>query len=93
MQQMIPVVLAVAGLGLLIGLAIRSGVQRGAQDGQRAQRLRTAQYCSLIVVAVLLIYDAIDTPRHRYFNIAVVAIMAAGVAFDWVRARRTRKRA
>jgi hypothetical protein len=32
--------------------------------------------------------DAINTKRHRYLDLAVVVIMAAGVAFDWVRARR-----
>jgi hypothetical protein len=36
----------------------------------------------LVLGAALLIFDAIGTPRHRYVNLAEVAIMVGGVAFD-----------
>jgi len=29
----------------------------------------------------ILIFDAIDTPKHRYINIAIVAIMVGAIAF------------
>jgi hypothetical protein len=38
----------------------------------------------------ILIFDAIDTPEHRYINIAIVAIMVGAIAFDWLRARPRR---
>ena len=34
--------------------------------------------------------EAFQAKRHRYINLGVVAIMIAGVAFDWIRARRRR---
>jgi hypothetical protein len=44
----------------------------------------------MVLGAALLLIDAIDTKRHRNINLGVVAIMIAGVAFDWIRARRRR---
>jgi hypothetical protein len=41
--------------------------------------------------AALLILDAIGTKRHRYLDLAVVAIVVAGVAFDLLRTRRRRR--
>ena len=43
-----------------------------------------------VLGATLLIIDAINTPRHVYVNLAAVAIMIGGVAFDWFRSRRRR---
>jgi hypothetical protein len=37
----------------------------------------------VVLGATLLIIDAINTPRHLYVNLAVVA-------FDWFRSRRRR---
>jgi hypothetical protein len=44
----------------------------------------------MVLGAALLLIDAIDTKRHRYVNLAVLAIMIGGVAFDWFRSRRRR---
>jgi hypothetical protein len=44
----------------------------------------------LVIVGAFLIFNAIDTTKYRYINIAIVAIMVGGVVFDWVRARRRR---
>jgi hypothetical protein len=44
----------------------------------------------VVLGAALLIIDAINTPRHRYVNLAVLAIMIGGLAFDWIRGRRRR---
>lgn len=46
----------------------------------------------VVLGATLLIIDAVDTKRHRYVILAVIAIMIGGVAFDWIRARRRRTR-
>jgi hypothetical protein len=46
----------------------------------------------MVLGAALLIIDAIDTKRHRYVDLAVVAIMVGGVAFDWLRSQRRRTR-
>jgi hypothetical protein len=46
----------------------------------------------MILVAAILIFDAIDTPHHRWFNIAVLALMAGGLGFDWLKRRRTMAR-
>jgi hypothetical protein len=43
-----------------------------------------------VLGATLLIIDAINTPRHVYVNLAAVAIVIGGVAFDWFRSRRRR---
>lgn len=41
----------------------------------------------LALAAVILVVDAITTPRHRLLDTAVLALMAADVAFDWIRGR------
>lgn len=33
----------------------------------------------LAIVATLLVFDAIDTSKHRYFNLAFVALMAGDI--------------
>jgi hypothetical protein len=38
----------------------------------------------------ILMFDAIDTPKHRYINIAIVAIMVWRDCLDWLRARPRR---
>lgn len=47
-------------------------------DGQSLRRQRIVQYCFLALVVALLIFDAIDTPMHRYINVAFATI-AVGV--------------
>jgi hypothetical protein len=81
-------------VGLVIGrIAIVKARQNAESPEQAARRVRTIQYSFLALGAALLIFGAIEEPKHRYFNLAVVVIMAAGVAFDWIRARRKRERA
>jgi hypothetical protein len=46
----------------------------------------------MVLGAALLTFDADETERHRYVNLAVVALMVGGVAFDWIRGRRRRTR-
>jgi ABC-type dipeptide/oligopeptide/nickel transport system permease subunit len=81
--------LAAAVAGLVIGLTAVGVAGRSAANPEQAARRRYGVLLAVMVLgAALLIIDAIDTPRHRYLNLAVVVIMVAGVAFDWVRTRR-----
>jgi len=83
--------LAAAVAGLVIGRTAVGAARRGAANPEQAVRRRYAVLLAFIVLgAALLIFDAVETERHRYVNLAVVAIMVGGVAFDWIRARRRR---
>jgi len=83
--------LAAAVAGLIIGRTAVGAAGRGAANPEQAARRRYAVLLAVMVLgAALLLIDAIDTKRHRYINLGVVAIMIAGVAVDWIRARRRR---
>jgi F0F1-type ATP synthase membrane subunit c/vacuolar-type H+-ATPase subunit K len=83
--------LAAAVIGLIIGRTAVAVARRRAANPEQAVRRRYAVMVGFMVLAgALLIFDAFDTKRHRYINLAVVAIMVGGVAFDWVRSRRRR---
>ena len=85
--------LAAAVAGLIIGRTAVGVAGRSAANPEQAARRRYAVLIAVMVLgATLLLIDAIDTPRHRYVNLAVVAIMIGGVAFDWFRSRRRRTR-
>jgi hypothetical protein len=75
--------------GLVSGRTAVGVAGRGAANPEQAARRRYAVLLAVLGTA-LLIFDAIDTKRHRYVNLAVVAIMIGGVAFDWLRSRRRR---
>ena len=90
---MIAVEIAVLAMGLAIGVGLMVAARRTAQGREQSvRRQRTIQGCLMILVAAILIFDAIDTPHHRWFNIAVLALMAGGVSFDWLKRRRTMAR-
>ena len=83
--------LAAAVAGLIIGRTAVGAAGRRAANPEQAARRRYAVLLAVVVLgATLLIIDAVDTKRHRYVNLAVIAIMIGGVAFDWIRARRRR---
>ena len=85
--------LAAAVAGLVIGRTAVGVAGRGAANPEQAARRRYGVLLAVMVLgAALLIIDAIDTKRHRYVNLAVVAIMVGGVAFDWLRSQRRRTR-
>jgi hypothetical protein len=69
---------------------IRSICKIWFERATSVRRQRIVQYCFIVLVGALLIFDAVETERHRYVNLAIVAIMVGGVAFDWIRARRRR---
>jgi hypothetical protein len=80
---------AAAVAGLIIGRTAVGAAGRGAANPEQAARRRYAVLLAVVVLgATLLIIDAINTPRHRYVNLVVLAIMVGGVAFDWIRARQ-----
>ena len=84
-----------AVVGLVGAYALVTAAQRRAATPKQAQRWRYAIiYSAMTLVGGLLIYNAIrtDTGVHRYLDLTVVAIMVAGVGFDWIRARRKRHR-
>jgi F0F1-type ATP synthase membrane subunit c/vacuolar-type H+-ATPase subunit K len=81
--------IAAAVAGLVIGRTAVAAAGRSAANPEQAARRRYAVLLAVMVLgAALLIIDAIDTKRHRYINLGVVAIMVGGVAFDWFRSRR-----
>jgi xanthine/uracil permease len=81
----------VAVIGVVIGRTVVTTAARKADNPEKAARRRYAVLLAFIILAAaLLIFDAVETPKHRYFNVAVVAIMIGGVAFDWFRSRRRR---
>ena len=83
--------LAAAVAGLIIGRTAVGAAGRSAANPEQAARRRYAVLLAVVVLgAALLIIDAINTPRHRYVNLAVIAIMIGGLAFDWIRGRRRR---
>jgi F0F1-type ATP synthase membrane subunit c/vacuolar-type H+-ATPase subunit K len=83
--------LAAAVAGLIIGRTAVGAAGRSAANPEQAARRRYAVLLAVVVLgAALLIIDAINTPRHRYVNLAVLAIMIGGLAFDWFRSRRRR---
>ena len=83
--------IAAAVAGLIIGRTAVGAAGRGAANPEQAARRRYAVLLAVVVLgAALLIIDAINTPRHRYVNLAVLAIMIGGLAFDWFRSRRRR---
>jgi len=85
--------LAAAVAGLIIGRTAVGVAGRSAANPEQAARRRYAVLLAVVVLgATLLIIDAIDTKRHRYVNLAVIAIMIGGVTFDWFRSRRRRTR-
>ena len=71
--------LAAAVIGLVIGRTAVGAARRYA-----------VLLAFMVLGAALLTFDAVETERHRYVNLAVIAIMIGGVAFDWIRARRRR---
>jgi F0F1-type ATP synthase membrane subunit c/vacuolar-type H+-ATPase subunit K len=83
--------IAAAVAGLIIGRTAVGAAGRGAANPEQAARRRYSVLLVFMVIgAALLIFDAVETERHRYVNLAVVAIMVGGVAFDWIRSRRRR---
>jgi MFS superfamily sulfate permease-like transporter len=71
--------IAAAVAGLLIGRTAVGAAGRGAANPKQAARRRYAVVLAVMALgAALLIIDAIETERHRYLNLAVVAIMVAG---------------
>jgi len=85
--------MAAAVAGLIIGRTAVGVAGRSAANPEQAARRRYAVLLAVVVLgATLLIIDAIDTKRHRYVNLAVIAIMIGGVTFDWFRSRRRRTR-
>jgi len=84
--------LVVVGFGLAIGAGSMFAARRSAHtDEQSVRRQRIVQYCFLALVLALLIYDAIDTPKHRYINLAIAAIAFGALVFDWLKGRRRRR--
>jgi hypothetical protein len=77
------IVVAAVAVGLIVGAGAMVIARRSAQTHDQAvRRQRMVQAVVLVMLAALLIFDAIDTERHRYFNFALVALMVGGVAFD-----------
>jgi hypothetical protein len=76
-------------VGVVIGAGSMLVARRTAATSEQAiRRQRIVLYSLLTAIAVLLAFDAVDTPRHRYLNIAILAFIPVALAFDWARARR-----
>jgi hypothetical protein len=72
--------IAVAAIGLVIGRSLQT----------RTANKQHFLLGFLAVAAVILIVDAVTTPRHLWANIVVLVVMAGGVAFDFIRGRRAK---
>ncbi|WP_062895990.1 hypothetical protein [Mycobacterium avium] len=84
-----------AVVAVLVGLGIGAGsmisTRRRAQTGEQAvRRQRLIQACLLGILAALLLFDAMDTPRHRYLNLALVAIAVTALLDEWLQGRRSK---
>jgi heme/copper-type cytochrome/quinol oxidase subunit 2 len=80
---------AVVVVGVAIGWGAMVAARRSADDPEQAvHRQRIIQRVALVIIAALLIFDAVDTPKHRYVNLVLVALMAGGIAYDWFKARK-----
>ena len=78
-------------IGAIIGRVAVTSAQRSSAGPESAGRRRYGVLLTFIVIGIaLLLFDAVQTERHRWLNIAVVVIMIGGVAFDWIRSRRAR---
>jgi hypothetical protein len=88
---MILYALIVVTFGLAIGARSMLAARLSAHtDEQSVRRQRIVQYCFLALVLALLIFDAIDTPKHRYINLAFATIAIGVLVVDWLRGRRHR---
>jgi hypothetical protein len=67
--------------GLVIGRTAVTVAGRAANPEQAVRRRYAVLPAFMVLGAALLIFDAIDTNRHRYVNLAVVAIMIGGDGF------------
>jgi hypothetical protein len=86
---MIIYALVIVGFGLAIGAGSMFAARRSSHtDEQSVRRQRIVQYCFLALIVAILIYDAIDTPKHRYINLAIAAIAFGALVFDWLKGRR-----
>jgi len=91
-MNLLVVAIAVAALGLAIGVGLMRAVRRSAKSTEESVRKqRIIQGCALVVVAAILIFEAFHSPSHRWFNVALLGVMAAGVTFDVVRVRLSRR--
>ncbi|MBS4728263.1 hypothetical protein MSM1_07870 [Mycobacterium sp. SM1] len=82
MQQMMPLVLSAAALGLLLAFVLRRLVRRGSpSDVQLNRRMQMLYAGAMLICAGFLTLDAITTERLRYVNIAVatMSVVAAVV--------------
>jgi hypothetical protein len=81
--------LATAVIGLVIGrTAVTVGERRSANPEHARRRRYLVLLAFMALGGALLIFDAIDTNRHRYVNLAVIAIMIGGVCLGQTRCRR-----
>ena len=79
----------VAVIGMFIGRTAFTAAGRGEVNSEKAAHKRYGVLLAFVVAGgALLIFDAVQTERHRYLDIAVLVLMVGGVAFDWIRARR-----
>jgi uncharacterized membrane protein YoaK (UPF0700 family) len=83
--------IAVAVIGFAVGRLAVISIRRHADDPtQAADKQHRLLLVFLAVLAVSTTIDAITTPRHRMLDVVVLVMIPAGIAFDWIRARRTK---
>jgi hypothetical protein len=92
MTPMLWVVVAVlVAVGVAAGRWLAVAVRRGAADRDQAARRSRSLLTVLLAGGILiLIVSAVEHPGRRVFDLAVAALMAAGLAADWLRGRRRR---
>jgi hypothetical protein len=89
---MIPLIFTVATLGLVIGIAARSAVQRRSDDStQRSRRTLMLHAGAMFLCAAILTTFAITTERLRYINIPVAILTAVYGVNELRKLRRGRQ--
>lgn len=76
-------------VGVTIGYMLVAALRRtAASPEQAARRQHIVVIGGVALCAAFMVFDAITTTSHRYVNLVIVALIAAGLVFDWARARR-----
>lgn len=75
-MTIIIIALVVGALGVVIGLTATGVVKRRAAHPKQAVRRSRALTVSMMLIGgVILVVDAVTSPGHRYFSIAVAVIL------------------
>ena len=90
---MIALIITTATLGLMVGLAARSAIERRSPENrrQRSRRILMLHAGAMFLCAAFLTGSAITTERLRYINIPIAGLTAVYGVIELWRLRRDRE--